>query len=254
MPRRKGLGGAAWPVHLPRMSRIAIAVPVGLLGFFLYVGLVLKAADHVLNGTGLLQVPFFVVAGIAVHFGENGRCSVPPASAERPGTGKPTTPQGKSPASDAGGGFRRCRLGRSERIRTSGPCVPNTVLYQAELRSVGRVTVPRRRVPRGSGDIPSVARLGKRRRVRSGGMAGIRGRGGRSRAERRRHIRRHRHRAGGIRGRRSRRRSALPPAATKGRAPAVDAQDHRLVVQAELPPGDDLDRLVDRCRARRRGR
>src|SRR3954469_21483026 len=26
--------------------------------------------------------------------------------------------------------------GRSERIRTSGPCVPNTVLYQAELRSV----------------------------------------------------------------------------------------------------------------------
>ena len=29
--------------------------------------------------------------------------------------------------------------GRSERIRTSGPCVPNTVLYQAELRSVTRV-------------------------------------------------------------------------------------------------------------------
>ena len=26
-------------------------------------------------------------------------------------------------------------LGRSERIRTSGPCVPNTVLYQAELHS-----------------------------------------------------------------------------------------------------------------------
>src|SRR3974390_2853931 len=25
--------------------------------------------------------------------------------------------------------------GRSERIRTSGPCVPNTVLYQAELHS-----------------------------------------------------------------------------------------------------------------------
>ena len=27
------------------------------------------------------------------------------------------------------------RNGRSERIRTSGPCVPNTVLYQAELHS-----------------------------------------------------------------------------------------------------------------------
>ena len=26
-------------------------------------------------------------------------------------------------------------IGRSERIRTSGPCVPNTVLYQAELHS-----------------------------------------------------------------------------------------------------------------------
>ena len=26
-------------------------------------------------------------------------------------------------------------LGRGKRIRTSGPCVPNTVLYQAELHS-----------------------------------------------------------------------------------------------------------------------
>ncbi len=26
-------------------------------------------------------------------------------------------------------------IGRSERIRTSGPCLPKTVLYQAELRS-----------------------------------------------------------------------------------------------------------------------
>lgn len=33
--------------------------------------------------------------------------------------------------------FRRAfgAIGRSERIRTSGPCVPNTVLYQAELHS-----------------------------------------------------------------------------------------------------------------------
>ena len=29
-------------------------------------------------------------------------------------------------------------VGRSERIRTSGPCVPNTVLYQAELHSGSR--------------------------------------------------------------------------------------------------------------------
>ena len=27
------------------------------------------------------------------------------------------------------------KTGRSERIRTSGPCLPKTVLYQAELRS-----------------------------------------------------------------------------------------------------------------------
>ena len=33
--------------------------------------------------------------------------------------------------------------GRSERIRTSGPCVPNTVLYQAELHSGQRRSVTR---------------------------------------------------------------------------------------------------------------
>ena len=30
------------------------------------------------------------------------------------------------------------KAGRSEWIRTTGPCVPNTVLYQAELHSEGR--------------------------------------------------------------------------------------------------------------------
>ena len=68
MRRRRGLGGAVPAVHLPCMSRIAIAVPVGLLGFFLYVGLVLMAADHVLGWHWLAQVPFFVVAGIAWAF------------------------------------------------------------------------------------------------------------------------------------------------------------------------------------------
>ena len=32
-------------------------------------------------------------------------------------------------------GFRFGKLGRSERIRTSGPCLPKAVLYQAELHS-----------------------------------------------------------------------------------------------------------------------
>lgn len=30
-------------------------------------------------------------------------------------------------------GSERLRVGRGERIRTSGPCLPKTVLYQAEL-------------------------------------------------------------------------------------------------------------------------
>ncbi|WP_431267764.1 DUF2842 domain-containing protein [Dankookia sp. P2] len=68
MPLRRGLGAAAWRVHLPRMSRIAIALPAGLLAFFVYVGLVLMAADHVLQWHWLLQVPFFVIAGIAWAF------------------------------------------------------------------------------------------------------------------------------------------------------------------------------------------
>ena len=40
----------------------------GLLGFLLYVGLVLRLADHVLQWHWLLQVPFFLVAGIAWAF------------------------------------------------------------------------------------------------------------------------------------------------------------------------------------------
>ena len=41
------------------------------------------------------------------------------------------------------------KIGRSERIRTSGPCVPNTVLYQAELHS-GRGAYSRARRSRQS--------------------------------------------------------------------------------------------------------
>ncbi|TCZ65932.1 DUF2842 domain-containing protein [Roseicella aquatilis] len=47
------------------MSRIAIAVPLGLIGFLLYVGGVVALADHVLHWHGLLQAAFFLVAGIA---------------------------------------------------------------------------------------------------------------------------------------------------------------------------------------------
>src|SRR5579872_5144900 len=39
------------------------------------------------------------------------------------------------PAVTAKDAQRIVSTGRSERIRTSGPCVPNTVLYQAELHS-----------------------------------------------------------------------------------------------------------------------
>ncbi|MDO9707532.1 DUF2842 domain-containing protein [Paracraurococcus lichenis] len=46
------------------MSRIAIAVPLGLLGFCLYIVLVLTAADRVLQWHWLLQLPFFAIAGI----------------------------------------------------------------------------------------------------------------------------------------------------------------------------------------------
>jgi hypothetical protein len=50
------------------MSRIAIAAPVGILGFLLYIGVVVALADHVLGWHWALQVPYFVVAGIAWVF------------------------------------------------------------------------------------------------------------------------------------------------------------------------------------------
>ncbi len=68
MLRCGGLGGPARLGHVPGMSRIAIAVPVGLLGFLLYIGAVVAVADHVLAWHWLAQVPFFVVFGIAWAF------------------------------------------------------------------------------------------------------------------------------------------------------------------------------------------
>jgi uncharacterized protein DUF2842 len=47
------------------MSRAAIAVPLGLFGFVLYVGTVVALADHVLGLHWAVQLAFFLVAGIA---------------------------------------------------------------------------------------------------------------------------------------------------------------------------------------------
>src|ERR1051326_2539246 len=55
-------------------------------------------------------------------------------------------------------GFASRKTGRGERIRTSGPCLPKTVLYQAELlpdRSPLEATQGRGREPR-----PRLARWG----------------------------------------------------------------------------------------------
>jgi hypothetical protein len=46
------------------MSRILIAAPLGVLGFLLYIGLVVALADQVLTLHWALQVPFFVIAGL----------------------------------------------------------------------------------------------------------------------------------------------------------------------------------------------
>ena len=50
------------------MSRIAIAVLVGLFGFAAYVALVVALAYHVVTQHWALQVVFFLVAGIVWAF------------------------------------------------------------------------------------------------------------------------------------------------------------------------------------------
>ena len=47
------------------MSRTAIAVPLGLLGFLLYVGAVVALADHVVELHWVVQTLYFILAGIA---------------------------------------------------------------------------------------------------------------------------------------------------------------------------------------------
>jgi hypothetical protein len=47
------------------MSRTAIAVPLGLLGFLLYIGAVVALADHVLPLHWVVQTAYFILVGIA---------------------------------------------------------------------------------------------------------------------------------------------------------------------------------------------
>ncbi len=59
-----GLGVGARAGHIGDMSRIAIAAVGGTLGFILYVMAVVALADHVLALHWLVQVVYFVVAGL----------------------------------------------------------------------------------------------------------------------------------------------------------------------------------------------
>ncbi|MDB5372195.1 MAG: hypothetical protein JWP04_837 [Belnapia sp.] len=63
-----GLGGRTGLGHVRGMSRIAIAAPLGILGFFAYVALVVALADHVLALHWVVQAVFFLVAGIVWAF------------------------------------------------------------------------------------------------------------------------------------------------------------------------------------------
>jgi hypothetical protein len=47
------------------MSRLAIAIPVGILGMLLYVGLIVSLADWVHEAHWLLELAYFIAAGIA---------------------------------------------------------------------------------------------------------------------------------------------------------------------------------------------
>jgi hypothetical protein len=61
----RGLGGGPGLRHMGGMSRPGLAALTGLVGFLLYVGAVVALADHVLPLHWLVQLVYFVVAGIA---------------------------------------------------------------------------------------------------------------------------------------------------------------------------------------------
>jgi hypothetical protein len=62
-PRRLGGGGIRG--HLRAMSRLALAVPLGLFGFLAYVAAAVALADHVLGRHWALEVAYFALAGFA---------------------------------------------------------------------------------------------------------------------------------------------------------------------------------------------
>ena len=73
-----------------------------------------------------LKVRLLANSGARPHAGRDGRRHV-----------HPVLISGYVIGENAVGNFDG-KAGRSEWIRTTGPCVPNTVLYQAELHSEGR--------------------------------------------------------------------------------------------------------------------
>ncbi len=52
-------------VHWPGMTRVQIAVPLGLLGFAAYIVAVMNLADWVLGLHLVVQLLFFAVLGVA---------------------------------------------------------------------------------------------------------------------------------------------------------------------------------------------
>ncbi|MFM2148167.1 MAG: hypothetical protein RLZZ187_473 [Pseudomonadota bacterium] len=60
-----GLGGRAGVGHIAIMSRPILALLVGLVGFAAYVGVVVLLADWVLTLHWLVQLAYFLVAGLA---------------------------------------------------------------------------------------------------------------------------------------------------------------------------------------------
>ena len=63
---RQALGARQPAPHLARMTRrTALALPIGLLAFLAYVGLVVVLADPVLGLHWAVQALYFVVAGLA---------------------------------------------------------------------------------------------------------------------------------------------------------------------------------------------
>ncbi len=60
-----GLGAASGLGHTGAMPRPLIALLAGILGFLLYVGAVVVLADWVLRQHWLVQLLYFLVAGVA---------------------------------------------------------------------------------------------------------------------------------------------------------------------------------------------